>query len=309
MAAPAVMDDCVLDRLLGMFVDPAASGQAAMDRSPTQQQHEHARPTKAPATAAAPRVAFGYKVIPLNLLNGQQLAKPQVLAGTGALALHGLLMKLHSADQQKQPLLRDAASAVNLPDKLADGQEQPRGFDRLPGEVRKLVPDELVQNGQAVLVQQLQQYLQSHQQLEGRQQQQKRSQSQQHVSYRAPAEHQQHHQKVPDDHHGLQGACSNAASSSCSDTSDLPAQQHVNDQQTGAEDMVQDPIQDAATRSSDGDLEAAAETGIEAPKLQPADVLNQRLSWLTAEEMAAYLDQQLQRQQKAPASMKPPAAR
>lgn len=88
----------VISSLLSMFVSPtdAPSGAAGASVHQEPRQQSAARQSRDGHSSAVSKVTVGYKVTPINLVNGQALAEPQVLAGTAALALHGLLMKLHA---------------------------------------------------------------------------------------------------------------------------------------------------------------------------------------------------------------------
>lgn len=97
MASAVALEGVAVSHLLSMFVSPTEAKDATASSACQQ----------GPALAAAPQqrhvgshtptqVTVGYSITPINISNGQALAEPQILSGTAALALHGLLMKLHA---------------------------------------------------------------------------------------------------------------------------------------------------------------------------------------------------------------------
>ncbi len=90
MGFAAGSEGAVVSQLLSMFV-----GRTAASHTVAEQQQKDLLHTDVHVTAEPP-VTLGYKITPINLVTGQDLAEPQVLDGTAALALHGLLMKLHA---------------------------------------------------------------------------------------------------------------------------------------------------------------------------------------------------------------------
>jgi hypothetical protein len=99
MSASAFSDVGELQRLIDMFT--TASNDRAAPGGPAGGLRLAPEAAGAAAAAAAAgggdgSFALGYMVTPVNVHTGAQLAKPQTLVGTAAMAAHVLLMKIHS---------------------------------------------------------------------------------------------------------------------------------------------------------------------------------------------------------------------
>eukprot|EP00878_Enallax_costatus_P019830 GHUV01020935.1.p1 GENE.GHUV01020935.1~~GHUV01020935.1.p1 ORF type:complete len:322 (+),score=118.88 GHUV01020935.1:1141-2106(+) len=310
MAAAAALGGVAVDHLVSMFVSPAEAKDATASSVCQQGPALGAATQQIEVGSQTPsQVTVGYSVTPINLTNGQALAEPQILSGTAALALHGLLMKLHAESMQGQLTAKPAAQrdtaaqqsvAVSAAAQAsarpsshvaaaprADNAHQLR-MDNLPPEVLRLLPQELLEQGPAALLQQLQQYLQLKQQLVSHDQQD--IQPEQQESHRRPA---RVHTVHSDPLHALAAACeeqdddyeqhlkssgSGGSSTSCTDPLEV-SPEHVNHQHAGRGGM-QGTLDDYMPWNG--------------PAAAGVEVEEQQLP--TVHDMAVYLQQQLQRQ-------------
>lgn len=93
----AALEGVAVDHLLSMFVSPTEARDATTSSACPQGPALVAAPQQRHIGSHTPtQVTVGYSITPINLSDGQSLAEPQILSGTAALALHGLLMKLHA---------------------------------------------------------------------------------------------------------------------------------------------------------------------------------------------------------------------
>eukprot|EP00879_Flechtneria_rotunda_P004424 GHRR01004675.1.p1 GENE.GHRR01004675.1~~GHRR01004675.1.p1 ORF type:complete len:633 (+),score=320.06 GHRR01004675.1:281-2179(+) len=229
-----------MDQVLSVFLSPAPA--QSRDRGPCSSIGQPGKLVKGVGgtaivgsayandtvdAAAAAGMVVGYSITPISLANMEPLAKPQILSGTGAMAVHTLLMKLHARKlqqklgaQQQKPQLpgmqqnhgqpcatpptsaeqQAAAHAAKAGDRHATSQDDTVGLQNQPEfaggvqqagaaeaahpaaaaappgelaqEVMQLVPHELLEQGPAAVMQQLQEYLTLQQELRQQQQQQ-----------------------------------------------------------------------------------------------------------------------------------------